>query len=64
MGLPGFAVTFLGCYPALSVANRLLTTNPTLSVLGLPLAIGSILIAAIFIAHEQGRRTGAASRPR
>lgn len=58
MGLPGFAVTFIGCYPALIVANRLLTANPTLSVLGPPLAIGSILIAAIFIAHERGRRAG------
>lgn len=60
MGLPGFAVTFIGCFPALIVAHRLLTTTPALSALGPLLAIGSILIAAIFIAHEQGRRAGTA----
>jgi hypothetical protein len=62
MGLPGFAVTFVGCYPALIVANRLLTTIPALSTLGPFLAISSLFIAAIFIAHERGRRVGAAGR--
>ncbi|MFT4040352.1 MAG: hypothetical protein QM692_19385 [Thermomicrobiales bacterium] len=62
MGLPGFAITFIGCYPALIVANRLLTTTPELRPLGLLLALGSVLIAGIFIAHERGRRAGAGNR--